>query len=113
MPDDPARRDSSERFGAVLYRYRVWLLCVGIFALMSALSPTFRTAANMRTILKAAGENLPAAIGFTLVLICGQLDLSVGSAMTMVSVLPARWRGRNSRSTSKRFGIPRNSSGWK
>ena len=83
MPDVAARRDFSDRLGVLAYRYRVYLLCAAIFGVMSAIAPTFGTADNLRTILKAASENLPAAIGFTLVLICGQLDLSVGSVMTL------------------------------
>ena len=74
---------TAARLAAMAYRYRAGLLCAVIFGVMSASAPNFLTAGNFRGILKAASVNLPAAMGFTIVLICGQLDLSVGSVMTM------------------------------
>jgi ribose/xylose/arabinose/galactoside ABC-type transport system permease subunit/ABC-type sugar transport system substrate-binding protein len=72
---------------ALAYRYRVYLLLFAIVALMSATAPNFLTGNNLRNILKATGTNLPAAAGFTLVMIAGQLDLSVGAAMTLGGML--------------------------
>jgi len=54
---------------------------------MSALTPEFHTSGNIANILKATALNLPAAAGFTLVLVCGQLDLSIGSVMTLGGML--------------------------
>ena len=75
------------RLGAAAYRYRVWLLAGGIFAVMGGVAPNFLSAGNVANILKGTTTNLPAAIGFTIVLVAGQLDLSVGSAMTMGGIL--------------------------
>ena len=69
------------------YRYRVYLLCAIIFAVMGCIAPRFLTPGNVSNILKGTSTNLPAAVGFTIVLIAGQLDLSVGSAMTMGGML--------------------------
>lgn len=74
---------TAAKLGALAYRYRAGLLCAVIFALMSAVAPRFLTIGNVRAILKGASVDLPAAMGFTIVLICGQLDLSVGAVMTM------------------------------
>ena len=65
------------------YRHKVYLLLAAIFAVMAQIAPRFLTAGNFGNILKAAGINLPAAAGFNIVMICGQLDLSIGSAMTL------------------------------
>jgi len=65
------------------YRRKVYLLLAAIFAVMAQIAPRFLTAGNFGNILKAAGINLPAAAGFNIVMICGQLDLSIGSAMTL------------------------------
>ncbi|MCX5682111.1 MAG: ABC transporter permease [Planctomycetota bacterium] len=65
------------------YRYKVYLLLAAILAVMAQIAPRFLTAGNFGNILKAAGINLPAAAGFNIVMICGQLDLSIGSAMTL------------------------------
>jgi ribose transport system permease protein len=72
---------------ATAYRYRVYLLCAGIFLVMGLAAPRFLTPGNFSNILKGTSTNLPAAVGFTIVLISGQLDLSVGSAMTMGGIL--------------------------
>ena len=68
---------------ALAYRYRVYLLAAAIFAVMGAIAPNFATVGNGAAVLKAAATNLLAAAGFTIVMISGQLDLSVGSAMTL------------------------------
>ena len=81
MREDTAAK--AARLGALAYRYRTGLLCAVIFAVMSAIAPRFLTLGNVRGILMASSVNLPAAVGFTIVLICGQLDLSVGAVMTM------------------------------
>jgi ribose transport system permease protein len=75
------------RLGAAAYRYRVWLLAAGIFAVMGCVAPNFLSPGNFANILKGTTTNLPAAIAFTIVLVAGQLDLSVGSAMTMGGIL--------------------------
>ena len=81
MREDDNR--TARQLAAMAYRYRAGLLCVVLFGVMAVIAPNFLTARNFRSILTAAGVNLPAAMGFTIVLICGQLDLSVGSVMTM------------------------------
>ena len=67
---------------------RLFLLGIGVFALMSLLAPhEFPTAENLANIVGAASTDALAAVGFTLVMLCGQLDLSVGSAMTTGGVV--------------------------
>lgn len=75
------------RAAALAYRYRVYLLCAAIFLVMGLTAPRFLTPGNFSNILKGTSTNLPAAVAFTIVLISGQLDLSVGSAMTMGGIL--------------------------
>jgi ribose transport system permease protein len=69
------------------HRWRLWVLCAAVFAVMSIMAPNFAEPGNFANVVKGAGTALPAAIGFTLVLLAGQLDLSVGSAMTMGGML--------------------------
>ncbi len=76
--------DSAGRCSALLYRLRVVLLGAAIFAVMSALSPrSFCTWQNMGLIVRMTSSDVLAAAGFTLVMICGQLDLTVGLMMTL------------------------------
>jgi ribose transport system permease protein len=72
---------------SVAYGYRVYLLLVVIVGVMGAIAPNFLTAGNAANILKSAGVNLLAGAGFTIVMICGQLDLSIGSTMTLGGML--------------------------
>jgi ribose transport system permease protein len=74
---------SGGRLASLAYRWRVYVLLVGIVAVMAAIAPNFATPENAANILKAASINLLAGIGFTIVMISGQLDLSIGSAMTL------------------------------
>jgi len=76
--------NSAGRCSALLYRLRVVLLGAAIFAVMSALAPrSFCTWQNMGLIVRMTSSDVLAAAGFTLVMICGQLDLTVGLMMTL------------------------------
>ena len=67
-------------------------------------APKFFNVFNFTTILNAIAMNATVAIGFTVVMICGQLDLSIGTVITFAGVahdgapapprLPGRHRGR-------------------
>jgi ribose/xylose/arabinose/galactoside ABC-type transport system permease subunit len=63
----------------------VVVLCVAL----TILSPNFLTSTNITNILVNAAPLALAAAGLTLVIIAGDLDLSVGSAMALVSTATA------------------------
>ena len=67
--------------------YRIYLLFAVVFVLAAVFVPGFLTLGNMVTLLKAASTHLPAAIGFTLVLVIGQLDLSFAACMTLAAMI--------------------------
>ena len=68
-------------------KYRIYILFVAVFAFMSLLAPKFFNVFNFTTILNAIAMNATVAIGFTVVMICGQLDLSIGTVITFAGVL--------------------------
>jgi ribose transport system permease protein len=68
-------------------KYRIYVLFVAVFAFMSLLAPRFFTVNNFTAILNAVTMNATVAIGFTVVMICGQLDLSIGTVITFAGVL--------------------------
>jgi ribose transport system permease protein len=68
-------------------RYRIYILFVIVFAFMSLFAPKFFNIFNFTTILNAIAMNATVAIGFTVVMICGQLDLSIGTVITFAGVL--------------------------
>jgi ribose transport system permease protein len=68
-------------------RRRIWLLLLAVWGVMAATAPHFATGPNTASILKAAATHLPAAIGLTLVMVAGQLDLSFGSGMSLAGMV--------------------------
>jgi ribose/xylose/arabinose/galactoside ABC-type transport system permease subunit len=54
---------------------------------MSLAAPKFFNVFNFTTILNAVTMNATVAIGFTVVMICGQLDLSIGTVITFAGVI--------------------------
>ncbi len=64
-------------------QYRIYYLCALVFVVMGFLVPNYFNAYNVSTILKGMSLNAMLAIGFTLVLIVKQLDLSIGSTLTL------------------------------
>ncbi len=68
-------------------KYRIYILFVAVFVFMSLFAPRFFNAFNFTTILNAIAMNATVAIGFSVVMICGQLDLSIGSVITFAGAL--------------------------
>lgn len=68
-------------------RNRIFVLFVAIFLFMTAFAPRFFNPFNLTTIMKTMAMNGCVAIGFTIVMICGQLDLSIGTVITLAGVL--------------------------
>ena len=80
---------SSERSSLLALgdKYRIYILFVVVFGVMSLAAPKFFNVFNFTTILNAVTMNATVAIGFTVVMICGQLDLSIGTVITFAGVL--------------------------
>ena len=66
---------------------RALLMLLGLFGFLSLTAPNFLSPHNMTTILKGACLNGVAAIGFTLIFILGQLDLSIGAVVMLCGML--------------------------
>ena len=65
--------------------YRIPLLTIAIFVVMSVLKENFLTKANIFAIADAISGFGIAAIGFTFILLVGQLDISFGSVMSLTA----------------------------
>lgn len=72
---------------AVVDRYRIYLLMALVFSVMSLAAPGFLNLNNLTIVMKSMCLNATVAIGFTLVLICGELDLSIGTTLTLGAML--------------------------
>lgn len=62
-------------------------MLIALFALLSATAPHYLSPYNVTAILKGACLTGVAAIGFTLVFILGQLDLSIGAVVMLCGML--------------------------
>jgi len=81
------RRSGKNSLLALGDKYRIYIIFVIVFAFMSLSAPKFFNVFNFTTILNAVAMNATVAIGFTVVMICGQLDLSIGTVITFAGVL--------------------------
>lgn len=78
---------SGERLLALGDKYRIFLLFGAVFVFMSLFAPHFFSVNNLTTIMATVAMNACVAIGFTIVMITGQLDLSIGTVITFAGVL--------------------------
>jgi rhamnose transport system permease protein len=67
--------------------WAVALLFVGLLAALRVAAPAFYSAANIRDILLSNVPVLICAIGSTLVILTGEVDISIGSQLAILSVL--------------------------
>ena len=66
---------------------RALLMLALLFTALSAFAPNFLSVHNVTTILKGASLNAIVAIGFTIIFILGQLDLSIGAVVMLCGML--------------------------
>ena len=92
-PSDPQGKSiARERFdgpsvAVFLDNNRALLMLILLFAGLSAFAPNFFSVHNVTTILKGASLNAIVAIGFTVIFILGQLDLSIGAVVMLCGML--------------------------
>ena len=72
---------------AALQRYSIVVLLVIVAAIFSVLSPRFSSPSNLVTVLLQAAATAIAAIGMTFVITCAEIDISVGSMMSLAMTL--------------------------
>lgn len=73
----------------ILKRYGTVLVLLGMVILMSILSPNFLKVQNLLNIVRQVSVTAIIAIGVTMVIITGGIDLSSGSVIALVSVVVA------------------------
>ncbi len=96
MPDNTAERQNNRvRTGAWLGVFRaremsVFVALVALVVIMSFASPYFLDAQNIFNVLRNMSTISIVAIGMTMVIITGGIDLSVGSVLAVSAMLTAR-----------------------
>lgn len=71
----------------VIDKSRIFILFAVVFVFMSLFAPRFFNPFNLTTILRTVSMNSTIAVGFTIVMICGHLDLSIGRIATMAGIV--------------------------
>jgi len=79
--------DRNERTIRFLSRNMALILLVTTFLFFALFAPNFLSVYNIRSILKGSSLSGIAAIGFTLIIILGQLDLSIGAVLMLSGML--------------------------
>jgi ribose/xylose/arabinose/galactoside ABC-type transport system permease subunit len=68
-------------------KYRIYIIFALVFVFMALFAPKFFNPFNLTTITKTMAMTACVGIGFTIVLICGQLDLSIGTVITLAGII--------------------------
>lgn len=90
--DRPRAAGPANRRGSVLLmadRLFVVVILVLLIAVLSGMSSAFASLHNMQNLLYQAGVLGVAAVGVTFVVICGELDLSIGANIALSGVVAA------------------------
>ena len=76
-------------FGKMLAEYAIIVIFIVLFVVMSIFAPNFFTGNNMVNILRQVSISGICAVGMTLVMLTGGIDLSVGAILGVSGVLTA------------------------
>ncbi len=71
----------------IVDKNRIYILFGIVFIIMALFAPRFFNVFNLTTIMRTMSMNAVVAIGFTVILIVGQLDLSIGTIVTFTGIL--------------------------
>lgn len=75
------------KISKLLDNYRIYLIFIVVTAFSIAFAPNFFNVFNITNILRGMSLNAMVAIGFTVVMICGQLDLSIAAILNLGAIL--------------------------
>src|SRR5437899_7758808 len=85
----PNQQSASRRLFNILGPFLGLLLVIGLFSLSPTVRPYFLTGANFKLILTQTVIVAIGALGMTMIIVSGGIDLSVGSVVAFTSVLAA------------------------
>src|SRR5437660_12614785 len=85
----PRPATNLRRLANILGPFLGLLLVIGLFSLSPSVRPVFLTGANFKIILTQTVIVAVGSLGMTLIIVSGGIDLSVGSAVALTSVVGA------------------------
>ena len=68
-------------------RNRIYILFIIVFLFMTLFAPRFFNVFNLTTIMRTMAMNATVAIGFTVILIIGQIDFTIGTVITLSGII--------------------------
>jgi len=81
------KKASKESALSFVDKNRIYILFIVVFLIMVLFAPRFFNSWNLTSIMRTTAMNALVAIGFTIILIVGQLDLSIGTIITFSAVI--------------------------
>jgi simple sugar transport system permease protein len=84
-----SRRPALLKNPDAVFQLTLLVIFLGVFAFLSLSASNFLTTGNLLNILRQAAPTLIVAVGMTLVITTGGIDLSVGSMLALIAVLSA------------------------
>lgn len=84
-----SRRPALLKNPDAVFQLTLLAIFLGVFAFLSLSASNFLTTGNLLNILRQAAPTLIVAVGMTLVITTGGIDLSVGSMLALIAVLSA------------------------
>jgi ribose/xylose/arabinose/galactoside ABC-type transport system permease subunit len=82
----PLRSATAAAFRGI-ERFRIFVLLGAAVVAAASASPQFLTVVNIRGLLNVASTNVLVAAGLTIVMIAGEIDLSVGSTLALTGMI--------------------------
>lgn len=83
------KKENNVIFKEKLRSLSLLLTLIGILIVFSFLSPYFLTRSNLLNVLRQVSTTAICAVGMTMIIILGEIDLSVGSMLAFLSVVGA------------------------
>jgi ribose transport system permease protein len=77
------------RFGAFFLDNKIFLVLIGLCIVLSFTSEIFLTEKNLTNVFRQISVTAIVAVGFTLTLISGAIDLSIGSVLAVSALICA------------------------
>lgn len=87
----PRPLDGSSRVRRELVRFMPLIILAVLLVLLSLRNPDLLTQRSLTTMADSAAPLMVLAVGITVVILCGGIDLSIGALASFASVLTALW----------------------
>ena len=80
---------AGQQFSLIVERYGIVFVLIPLIALFGVLNPAFLSIANILNVLRQISIFGIMAVGMTMVIMCAQIDLSIGSTVALAGVVAA------------------------